>query len=56
MNNSVEKDIGLDEKNLTGNDAVFIYPVDFTGFKVYSERSTFIDFKSGVHHKEVLRD
>ena len=54
MNISEEEDIGLKAKNLTGKDAVFIYPVDFTGFKVYSERSAYIDFKSVVHRKDAL--
>lgn len=51
---SEEEDIGLKVKSYSDKDAVFIYPMEFTGFKFYSERSAYIDFKSVVHRKDVL--
>jgi hypothetical protein len=54
MNISPEEDIGILAKKYTPKNATFIYPVEFTGFKVYSERSAYIDFKSVVHRKDAL--
>lgn len=54
MKMSNEEDIGMKIKALTEKDAIIIYPVDFTGFKVYSERSAYIDYKSVVHRKDAL--
>lgn len=54
MNLTQEEEIGLLAKQNTPKEAVFIYPLEFTGFKFYSERSIYIDFKSVVHRKDVL--
>ena len=54
MNLTQEEEIGLLAKQNTPKYAVFIYPMEFTGFKFYSERSIYVDFKSVVHRKDVL--
>ena len=54
MNLTQEEEIGLLAKQNTPKGAVFIYPMEFTGFKFYSERSIYVDFKSVVHRKDVL--
>ena len=53
-NMSQEEDIGLKVKALTDKNAVFVYPMEFTGFKFYSERNAYIDFKSIVHRRDAL--
>ncbi len=54
MNLSPEEDIGMKAKNISDKNSVFIYPMEFTGFKFYSERSAYIDFKSVVHRRDAL--
>jgi len=51
---SAEEDIAIKVKSLTKKDDIFIYPIEFTGFKYYSERSAFVDFKSVVHRRDAL--
>ena len=53
-NLSPEEEIGLLAKKNTPDNAVFIYPIEFTGYKLYSERSAYIDFKSVVHRRDAL--
>ena len=54
MNLTPEEDIGLKVKDMTDENDVFVYPMEFTGFKYYSERNAYIDFKSVVHRRDVL--
>ena len=51
-----EEALGVEVKKMTDRDAVFIYPIEFTGFKFYSERSAFVEFKSFVHRKDALNE
>lgn len=51
---SPEEEIALIAKNITNKEDIFIYPMEFTGFKFYSERSALIDFKSFVHRKGAM--
>ncbi len=54
LNLSQEEDLGIKIKDNTEKNAVFVYPIEFTGFKFYSERSAYIDFKSVVHRRDAL--
>jgi hypothetical protein len=56
MNLSPEEDIAVKAKKITDKNSVFVYPMGFTGFKYYSERSAYIDFKSVVHRRDALRE
>ncbi|MEP7323675.1 MAG: DUF6798 domain-containing protein [Saprospiraceae bacterium] len=54
VNNSNEITTALKAKNLSSSDAVFIVPADFTAFKYYSERSTYVDWKAIPHNGQCL--
>jgi hypothetical protein len=49
-----EADIARKAREHTPKDALFMVPMEFTGFKYYSQRSLYIDYKSVVHRKDAL--
>ncbi len=49
-----EMTIAKEAKKITAKDAVFITPPDFTSFKYFAERSTFIDWKAIPHRDQCL--
>ena len=51
---NAEKDMALKTREHTRDDALIIVPMEFTGFKYYSRRSLYIDYKSVVHRKDAL--
>ncbi len=44
-------DIALKIKDLVSNDALFVQPSSITSFKFFSEKSSFVDIKTGVQSK-----
>jgi len=54
MNLSEEEKLGLEINKITKGSDLFIYPVEFTGFKIYSERNAYIDYKSVVHRRDAF--
>ena len=54
MNLTYEEKAGLDIKDKIPESAIIIYPVEFTGFKIYSEKNVYVDFKSTVHRESAL--
>jgi len=53
---SDEVDISEQAGKLTPDSAVFIIPVDFTAFRWYSKRSTYVDYKAMFHQEEFLTE
>ncbi len=55
-NRSYSKEVlfAMQVKNYSDRDAVFLVPPDYTAFKFYSERSTFVDWKAIPHHDACL--
>lgn len=54
LNLTPEEDIGVKIKEFSNKNDIFVYPMEFTGFKFYSERNAYVDFKSVVHRRDVL--
>lgn len=53
---SDEVDISEQAGKLTPDSAVFIVPVDFTAFRWYSKRSTYVDYKAMFHQQDFLTE
>ncbi len=51
-----EEKLGNLVREATKKDDIFVWPIDFSGFKFYSERGAFVDYKSVVHRGSVLRE
>ncbi len=51
-----EKEICLTAGELSNQDDVFIVPPDFSMFKWYSKRNSYVDYKAMIHHKDVLAE
>lgn len=47
--------IAIKAKALTPIDAVFLTPPNYTYLKHYGERSTYVDYKAIVHHKNAMK-
>ncbi|MEO5581343.1 MAG: DUF6798 domain-containing protein, partial [Saprospiraceae bacterium] len=54
ITDSVEIKTALKAKNISSSNAVFIVPADYTAFKYYSERSTYVDWKAIPHNGQCL--
>ncbi|HJW31340.1 MAG TPA: DUF6798 domain-containing protein [Saprospiraceae bacterium] len=53
---SEEVDISIQANASTPENALFIVPVEFTAFRWYSKRSTYIDYKAMLHQETFLKD
>lgn len=53
---SDEVDISEQAGQLTPDSSVFIVPVDFTAFRWYSKRSTYVDYKAMFHQQDFLTE
>ena len=51
---NAEEQLGKEVKKLTKKEDLFIWPIEFSGFKYYAERAAFVDYKSVVHRGTVL--
>lgn len=56
MNLKEEEELGLKVKKVTSINDMYVCPIDFSGFKYYSERNAYIDYKSVVHRGTVLKE
>lgn len=54
--NSAEVDISIKAGEVTAPDALFIVPIEFTAFRWYSKRSTYVDWKAMLHQETFLKD
>ena len=53
---SDEVEISEQAGQLTPENAVYIIPVEFTAFRWYSKRSTYVDYKAMLHQQDFLED
>jgi hypothetical protein len=51
-----EKDISIRAGELSNMEAIFVVPPNFTMFKWYSKRSSYVDYKAMIHHKDVMAE
>jgi len=49
-----DQDLAVHSKSMSQPDEVFLVPADFTAFKYYSERPTWVDWKAIPHQSECL--
>ncbi len=53
---SPEVEIALLAKENTSEDAVFVLPVEFSAFKYYSQRSSYVDYKTIIHRNDAFQE
>ena len=53
---SPEVDISLKAREVTGEDALFILPIQLTAFRWYSKRSNYVDYKAMLHQERFLKE
>lgn len=53
-----EQQIDISQKvsQLNNDEVIFALPPDFTAFKWYAQKPTYVDYKAMLHHKQILPD